>query len=85
MRIGLGKTLRQFDGREEEALNAFKKAIEIEPNAYEAWYGKGAVLNKLNKLQDALAAHEQAIKIEPNYQPSINEIQQLKKKLGIQL
>ncbi|MFB2878641.1 protein kinase domain-containing protein [Floridanema aerugineum] len=83
--IGLGNTLRQFDGREEEALNAFKKAIEIEPNAYEAWYGKGAVLNKLNKLQDALAAHEQAIKIEPNYQPSINEIQQLKKKLGIQL
>ncbi|XWK86073.1 MAG: serine/threonine-protein kinase [Phormidium sp.] len=83
--IGLGKTLRQFDGREEEALNAFNKAIEIEPNAYEAWYGKGAVLNKLNKLQEALAAHEQAIKIEPNYQPSINEIQQLKKKLGIQL
>ena len=38
----------------EEAIIAFDKAIEIDPNLIDAWFNKGNILCKLGKYEDAL-------------------------------
>jgi len=43
------------------------KAIEINPNHAEAWYGKGVALGKLGKHEEALKCYEKAIEINPNH------------------
>jgi tetratricopeptide (TPR) repeat protein len=52
-------------GKDEEALKAFEKAIEINPTDPEAWYNKGVALGKLGKNEEALKAFEKAIEINP--------------------
>jgi tetratricopeptide (TPR) repeat protein len=53
--------------RPQEALDSYQKAIDIEPNFYEALMGKGNTLNLLgeNNYLDALIAYNQASKIRP--------------------
>jgi Tfp pilus assembly protein PilF len=55
-------------GNYEGAIQAFDRAIEIDPqNAESGWYNKGNALNKLDKLDEAILAYNKAIKIEPLY------------------
>lgn len=51
--------------RFEEALKAFEKAIEIEPDYADAWFGKGAILGGLGRYEEALNAINEAIKLNP--------------------
>ncbi|MDD4750105.1 MAG: tetratricopeptide repeat protein [Methanosarcinaceae archaeon] len=51
----------------EEALEAFNKAIEFEPEDAFAWCNKGIVLQKLRKYEEALEAFKKAIEINPEY------------------
>jgi tetratricopeptide (TPR) repeat protein len=53
--------------RNDEALIAFDKAIEIEPKFFLAWNNKGNVLNILGRKDEALIAFDMAIDIEPKY------------------
>jgi tetratricopeptide (TPR) repeat protein len=48
-----------------EAIKAFDKTIEINPQNSDAWYNKAVILNKLSKSAEAINAYEKAIEINP--------------------
>jgi tetratricopeptide (TPR) repeat protein len=52
-------------GRYEEAIQAFGKAIEIDPQDAVAWIFKGDALSELGRYDEAIQAYEKAIEIDP--------------------
>ena len=65
----------------EEAIKAYDKAIEINPQYSMAWNNKGAVLyNKLGKVDEAIKAYDKAIEIDPQ-----NTVAKHNKKLDQQI
>jgi len=52
-------------GKYDEAIEAFDKAIEINPQYEAAWYLKGAALNRQGMYNDAIQAYDKAIEINP--------------------
>ncbi|MGA7932466.1 MAG: tetratricopeptide repeat protein [Kovacikia sp.] len=61
-----GKAL-YFEGRYEDTIAFYDKAIQIEPENPKAWFGRGAALAKLQQLEEAIAAYEKAIQIKPDF------------------
>ncbi len=55
-----------INGRHQEALTAFERALRMDNKLVAAWNGKGTALNMLRRNQDALDAFEQALKLEPD-------------------
>jgi tetratricopeptide (TPR) repeat protein len=53
--------------RYKEALDAFNKAIELDPQNADAWYNKGVVLELMGKTYAAEDSYSKAIKIDPLY------------------
>ncbi|MFX1433239.1 MAG: tetratricopeptide repeat protein [Promethearchaeota archaeon] len=51
----------------EQAVECFKKIIEMDPNNYRAWYNLGIAYFNLNKTEDALNAYNRALEIKPDY------------------
>lgn len=49
-----------------EALQWCSKAIDVDPDDYEAWSLRGRVLVTLGRAQEGIEAHEQATTINPN-------------------
>ena len=47
-------------GRVDNALNAYRKALEIFPNYYAAWAGIGRIASAQNRVNDAIAAYAKA-------------------------
>lgn len=47
-------------GRSEEALQAFDKAIELDPYDADAWNDKGTVLGKLGRHYEAQVCYDKA-------------------------
>lgn len=45
-------------GRLEEAVDAYDRAIELEPAFEIVWDNKGVVLSRLGKLEESLAVYE---------------------------
>ncbi|OPY28637.1 MAG: lipoprotein NlpI [Methanobacterium sp. PtaU1.Bin242] len=63
MGVTLG-TLRRF----EEAINSFKRALEIDPENDDAWNNKGTAFFNLSRYPEALESFNKALKINPeNY------------------
>jgi len=60
----LGHRLEEKDD-ESAAIAAFKRAMELDPNAAEIPAELSSVYLRQNKVQDAMAAAEQALKIAP--------------------
>lgn len=52
-------------GRYDEAVQAFNKAIEINPQYEAAWYLKGAALDRQGRYDEAIQACDMAIDINP--------------------
>lgn len=50
----------------EEALAAFIKTTELDPNFETAWQEQGVLLNELGRHPEALAAYDKAIALNPN-------------------
>lgn len=50
---------------DEEALKAFDKALQLQPDSAELWRGLGNVLFKLNRDNDALLSYQRALQLEP--------------------
>lgn len=50
----------------EEALDAYEKAIELDPEHELAWYNKGLVLFSLEQYNDAVIAYKHALNINPS-------------------
>lgn len=53
------------DGKEEEAIEAYDKAIQIDINNADEWYSKGMSLSHLGKHEDAIQAFDKALSIKP--------------------
>ncbi len=49
-----------------EALKFFKKAIEFDPNNFEAFYLMGGTLYKLRKVKEAHLCFDIAVELSPN-------------------
>jgi hypothetical protein len=64
MWISKGEELYE-QGRYEETLQAFDKAIELDPTLIDAWCGKGMIFAILGKYDDALQAADKAIELNP--------------------
>jgi Flp pilus assembly protein TadD len=52
-------------GKYDEAIQAYDKAIEINPQDADAWYYKGTALDMLRKYDEAIQAFDRAIEINP--------------------
>ena len=52
---------------QEEAIVAFKKAIEIEPNYVEAWLNLGDILEYEDRDEEAKIAYTKVIKLQPKH------------------
>jgi class 3 adenylate cyclase/tetratricopeptide (TPR) repeat protein len=62
-----GYALRYRDKNNQEAMKAFNKAIEIDPNFARAYAGRAAIYNDWEQHQQALRESERAIKLDPNH------------------
>jgi tetratricopeptide (TPR) repeat protein len=60
----LGKSLYFLD-RDEEALVAFEKAVELEPTSVDAWIGKAEALEALDHVEEALTTIDYALILAP--------------------
>lgn len=61
-----GKAL-YFEGRYEEAVTFYDKAIQIEPDNPKASFGRGAALAKLQQTEAAIASYDKAIQLKPDF------------------
>ena len=50
-------------GRFDNAIKSYDKAIEIKPDYYEAWYNRGNSLNACGRFIDAVTSYDKAIEI----------------------
>ncbi|OCR01901.1 glycosyl transferase family 2 [Oscillatoriales cyanobacterium USR001] len=62
----LGETL-QGEGKVNEAIAAYKKAIEINPNYFGTYHNLGDIYQQKNNLDEAVIFYEKAIKINPSF------------------
>ncbi len=63
----IGNSLVQ-QGRFDEALNYFRRALEISPKSFQAHQAIGNLLIRQNKLLEAKSEFSKALEINPNYQ-----------------
>jgi len=59
-------------GQHEEAIAAFEKVLEIDPQFHDAWNGLGTSLNGLGRYKEAIAAFEKALEIDPKFHKAWN-------------
>lgn len=52
-------------GKYDEAIECYDKAIEVDPNSTVVWYNKGLALNSLGKYEQAIACYDRVIEIDP--------------------
>ena len=57
-----------------EALNAYNKAIELNPNDASAYNNRGLAYDNLDKNDLAIADYEKAIELNPKYGDAFNNI-----------
>jgi len=55
-----------FQGKYDEAIECYDKAIEIDPENPVMWNNKGLALNALGKYEQAIACYDKIIGIDPN-------------------
>ena len=58
------------EGKYNEAIMCYDKAIEIDPEFVYAWYNKGLALYYTGKYKEAIKCYDKAIKLDPNYSPA---------------
>ena len=64
------------------AYAAYEKALQLDAQLYQAWYGKGLLLTYWKRHQEALAAYEQALKINPDSDTAKKLRDKLQESLG---
>ncbi|MBE9012162.1 tetratricopeptide repeat protein, partial [Pseudanabaenaceae cyanobacterium LEGE 13415] len=59
-----------FEGQSqfEAAMNAYDRALDLQPNDHLAWFKRATVLQSLQRFEDAIAAYDKMIELQPeNY------------------
>lgn len=54
-----------FEGKYDQAIAIYDRAIQIQPDCYEAWYHRGNLLARLPDYESALADYDKAIALFP--------------------
>jgi tetratricopeptide (TPR) repeat protein len=54
-------------GQMDEAITQFRKAVEINPNFYEAHYVLGAALGQKAQLDEAISQFQEVLRLKPDY------------------
>jgi len=67
----LGVALQE-QGKFQEAVTTFNKAIELKPDYAEAYSNRGNALSDLGQLKEALESYEKAIQLKPDYADAHN-------------
>ena len=57
-----------LNGSFEEAIDAYSRAIELNPDYDTAWYARGYALRRLGRYLEALESYNRALKINPQNQ-----------------
>ena len=68
-----GAVLQEL-GQLDLSIDAYNKALAIEPNYADAYYNMGMALQKQGKLQEAIKAYNKALAIKPDYVDAYNNI-----------
>jgi len=50
-----------------EGIKCFNKALELDPNYVDAWYGKGMALFDSGKYEECITSYEKALELEERY------------------
>jgi tetratricopeptide (TPR) repeat protein len=69
-------------GRSQEALEAYDKVLEIDPQFKRSWNNKGYALTNLGRYQEAIEALDKALEIDPQYELAWNNKGRALDKLG---
>ena len=69
----LGATL-QKQGRREDALKTFDKAVQLEPDDPKAWTNLGTVLVNLERMNEAVLSFQHALKLNPRHWDAADKI-----------
>ncbi|MEG5158829.1 tetratricopeptide repeat protein [Microcoleus sp. AT3-A2] len=77
----LGNSLQE-SGRFDEAVAAYKKAIELNPNFSWSYHSLGDVFLKLEKWEEAVAAYKKAVELNPDFSWSYHNLGDALLKLG---
>ncbi|WP_297247149.1 tetratricopeptide repeat protein [uncultured Brachyspira sp.] len=56
-----------LEGKYEEAIVYYNKAIELDPNYTDAYNGRGKAKNDLGKYEDSIKDFNKVIELTPNY------------------
>lgn len=62
--VSRGDALNLHRGRQEEALAAYDRAVELDLTLAVAHLGRGEVLTRMNRYEEALAEYERAIELD---------------------
>ena len=54
-------------GKFQQAVNSYNKAIQLKPDLTEAFNNKGSALKALGRLDEAIASFDKAIQLKPDY------------------
>jgi tetratricopeptide (TPR) repeat protein len=55
--------IHDSQGRYEEAIDSYDKALQIDPDDAEAWFNKGLTLKKMGKHSEGMRSIETAINL----------------------
>jgi tetratricopeptide (TPR) repeat protein len=69
----LGNSM-QASGRFDDAVAAYKKAIELNPDFSWSYHGLGDVLLKLERWENAVAAYTKAVELNPDFSWSFHNL-----------
>jgi tetratricopeptide (TPR) repeat protein len=72
----LGTTLLN-QGRREEALQVFDKAVQLEPGDANLWSNLADVLVEAGRSGDAILTYQQALKVDPRHWDAANKVARL--------
>ncbi len=54
-----------------EALEPLRRAVQLDPNSFEAWHNLGVTCFRMNRYQEARAPLERAVALRPEYYGSV--------------
>jgi Tfp pilus assembly protein PilF len=82
--LGLRSLWWEHQGRYEEALIDLDRALELAPNDFASLNARGLVLDKLQRLPEAVTAFEMAITQEPRFAPAYHNLGWAREAVGDQ-